>query len=300
MKYRVMKTLLMPLAWMPLRALYVLSDIFYLLLYRIGRYRRDVVRDNLAKCFPDKTDSQRLEIERQFYHNFADNIVETIKLLHISDAEMMRRMTFDNTGVIDRLMSSGRSIVVYFAHTFNWEWAPSVSLHTDIRPGEKYVFAQVYRPLRDKTFDRLMLDIRSRFGSRSLPKASVLRDLLRMRRDHIVSITGFMSDQHPSHGDPGHLTTLLGRPTLMISGTETLARKLDMAVIYWDMSRPSRGHYHITTRLITEHPADEPDGAVTETYTRMLEQTIRRDPALWLWSHKRWKHPITAPQKNEQ
>ena len=66
-------------------------------------------------------------------------------------------MTFDNTGVIDRLMSSGRSIVVYFAHTFNWEWAPSVSLHTDIRPGEKYVFAQVYRPLRDKTFDRLML-----------------------------------------------------------------------------------------------------------------------------------------------
>ena len=106
-----------------------------------------------------------------------------------------------------------------------------------------------------------------------------------------------MSDQHPSHGDPGHLTTLLGRPTLMISGTETLARKLDMAVIYWDMSRTSRGHYHITTRLIAEHPADMAPGEITETYTRMLETTIRRDPALWLWSHKRWKHPVTPPQQ---
>lgn len=297
MKYRLLKLMLMPLAYLPWRALYVLSDLIYLLLYRVAGYRRGVVRDNLARCFPD-TDSRQLhDIERQFYRNFADNIVETIKLLHISDRAMASRMTFGDTGIIDSLLASGRSIVVYFAHTFNWEWAPSVSLHTALKPSAHCVFAQVYRPLRDRAFDRLMLDIRGRFGSHSFPKSSTLRDLLRLRRDGAVSITGFMSDQHPSHGDPGHLTTLLGRPTLMISGTETLARKLDMAVIYWDMSRTSRGHYHITTRLIAEHPADMAPGEITETYTRMLETTIRRDPALWLWSHKRWKHPVTPPQQ---
>ncbi|MDO4319638.1 MAG: lysophospholipid acyltransferase family protein [Bacteroidales bacterium] len=297
MKYRLIKALVMPLAWMPFGVLYALSDLIYLLIYRIAGYRKGVVRDNLARCFPDKTDRERLDIERQFFRNFADNIVETIKLLHISDDEMRRRMKFDNDGLIDKRLSSGRSIVIYFAHTFNWEWAPSVTLHTAVKPDDKHVFAQVYRPLRDAAFDRLMLDIRSRFGSRSFPKSSTLRDLLRLRRDGAASVTGFMSDQHPSHGDPGYLTTLLGRPTLMISGTETLARKLDMTVMYWDISRPSRGHYHITTRLITDHPADEPDGSITETYTRLLEKTIRRDPSLWLWSHKRWKHPVTPQQK---
>lgn len=296
MKYRLLKSLLTPVAWLPLGALYALSDLIYLLVYRIGRYRRGVVRGNLRKCFPDLGEDDLGRIERRFYRNFSDNIVETVKLLHVGDGEMRRRMTFENTEVIDNLLASGRSIVIYFAHTFNWEWAPSITLHTAMRPTDKCVYAQVYRPLRDKAFDRLMLDLRGRFGSHSFPKSSVLRDLLRLRQRGAVSITGFMSDQHPSHGDPGHPTTLLGQPTLMISGTEALARKLDMAVVYWDMSRPSRGHYHITTRLIAEHPGELPEGAVTETYTRMLEQTILRDPSLWLWSHKRWKHTVIQTQ----
>ncbi len=104
-----------------------------------------------------------------------------------------------------------------------------------------------------------------------------------------------MSDQHPSHGDPGHLTTLLGIPTLMITGTETLARKTGTAAVYWDMERTGRGRYRITTRLMAADAAATAPGELTEMYTRMLEDTIRRDPAQWLWSHKRWKHPVTLP-----
>lgn len=279
-------------ALLPLPVLHTVASVAAPVLHRVVRYRRRVVRDNLAACFPDKSEAERRAIERRFYRNFADNFVETIKLLHISDAEMARRMEFADTELIDRLLAEGRSIVVYFSHCFNWEWAPSVSLHTAMKPGPQLQFGQIYRPLRSQTFDRLMLQIRGRFGSESYPKASALRSLLRLRRDDRLSITGFMSDQHPSHGDPGHLTTLLGRPTLMITGTETLARKLDMAVIYWDMEQTGRGRYRITSRLIAEHPSELPEGEITERYTRMLEATIRRNPAGWLWSHKRWKHEV--------
>lgn len=289
----LLRAALTPAAWLPLGVLYAVSDVAALLLGRVVRYRRRVVRDNLLRAFPDKTDAERRDIERRFYRNFTDNVVETLKLMHISDAQMRRRMEFADTAVIDDLLDSGRSVTVYFAHIFCWEWAPSITLHTRHRPSDKTVYAQIYRPLRSASFDRLMLGLRARFGSRSLPKATALRELLRIRRSGALSVTGFMSDQHPSHGDPGHLTTLLGIPTLMITGTETLARKTGTAAVYWDMERTGRGRYRITTRLMAADAAATAPGELTEMYTRMLEDTIRRDPAQWLWSHKRWKHPVT-------
>lgn len=281
------------MARMPFGVLYLLSDIAFAIVYHIARYRREVVMGNLKSCFPDKTDKELRQIARQFYRNFCDTFVETVKLLHISDEEMSRRMQFDNIELIDTLLSHGRGIAVYFSHCGNWEWAPSVTLHTEHRSGVEY--CQVYRPLRNKAFDALMLTIRSRFGSLSFPKSTVLRELIQLRRRNILTVTGFMSDQKPSHNDHYVVTTFLGRPTAFIGGTETLARKLGLAAIYWDMEKTSRGHYRITCRLLDDGTYQTESGAVTRLYASMLEQTINRNPSIWLWTHKRWKTPIARP-----
>lgn len=295
MTANTLRQLLKPLAWLPLSVLYGLSTVTAVVLHRVVRYRRRVVRSNLEAAFPDKSQAERRDIERRFYHNFTDNFVETLKLLHITDEEMARRMEFVDTDIIDSLMDQGKSIVVYFGHFFNWEWAPSISLHTRHKPSDKVAFAQIYRPLRSQAFDGLMLGIRSRFGSESIDKKVALRRLLQYRREGRVSITGFMSDQHPSHGDPGLVTTFMEQPTAIITGTETLARRLGMALIYWDMERLGRGRYRITTRHIADDAASLPEGEATRRYAQMLETTIRRDPSIWLWSHKRWKHKVTLP-----
>lgn len=295
MTANTLRLLLKPLAWLPLSVLYGLSTVTAVVLHRVVRYRRRVVRSNLEAAFPDKSQAERRDIERRFYHNFTDNFVETLKLLHITDEEMARRMEFVDTDIIDSLMDQGKSIVVYFGHFFNWEWAPSISLHTRHKPSDKVAFAQIYRPLRSQAFDGLMLGIRSRFGSESIDKKVALRRLLQYRREGRVSITGFMSDQHPSHGDPGLVTTFMEQPTAIITGTETLARRFGMALIYWDMERLGRGRYRITTRHIADDAASLPEGEATRRYAQMLETTIRRDPSIWLWSHKRWKHKVTLP-----
>lgn len=291
--YHIVLPLLTLVALLPLRALYVLADAAYFLIYKVVRYRRGVVRENLAKCFPELTTAQRLDIERRFYRNFADVAVETIKLLHISDDEMRRRMEFVDVDLIDRLVASGRDVAVYFSHCGNWEWAPSVTLHAAHHHGVDY--CQVYRPLRSRTFDALMLHIRGRFGSSSFPKATVLRDLIKLRRTDVRTVTGFMSDQKPSHGDPTVVDLFLNRPTAFISGTETLVRKMGMAAIYWDMERLSRGHYRITCRLLDDGTLSSEKGSITRHYASMLQRTIRRDPAIWLWTHKRWKIPVELP-----
>lgn len=271
---------------------YLFADLLYLAVYRIAKYRRKVVRKNIEDSFPDKSTKELRKIERHFYRNFADTVVETLSLPHISDKEMKQRMEFVGIEHIDRLLAEGKSIAVYFAHTFNWEWATSVSLHTKLKPSDNVEFGQVYRPLKSSKADNLMLKLRGRFNSVCYPKASALRCLLKARKRGALTITGFMSDQHPSHGDPGHLTTFLNHPTLMITGTETLARKLNMAAVYWDMEKTSRGHYRITVHPLADNVADTEQGVVTEKYTRLLEKTIQRDPSIWLWTHNRWKHPV--------
>lgn len=292
-----------PLGWMlalvsllPWRVLYWLSDLIFFLTYHIGRYRYKVVTDNLSKCFPENDNKWIRLTARKFYRYFADYIVETIKLNHVSDEEMKKRVVYNQIEIVDEILESGKPIVAYFAHCFNWEWAPAITLWTSRHKDVDAVFAQVYRPLKNKWTDQWLLRLRSRFGSHSFAKRTVLRDLIKLRRDNIPWMTGFMSDQKPSHGDPTLPLMFLNRPTAMITGTETLARKFGAAVVYMDIERLSRGYYSVTIRKICDDASTMPQHEVTRSYTALLEKTIRRNPPIWLWSHKRWKYPVILPE----
>ncbi len=286
----IVEFILKCIARLPFCILYGIADVIFVLIYYIVRYRRKMVRKNLASSFPEKSNKYIRHIERQFYLNFADYIVETIKLLHISDEQMKKRMHFENIEIVHQLFKRNRSIVAYFSHCGNWEWVPSITLHCPEQLTSGNAFCQIYRPLRNKNFDALMLKIRGRFNSISIPKKTTLRELLTFRRDGVNSITGFMSDQKPSHGDTVHIIDFLHRPTAVITGTEQLARRLDMAVIYFDMSKLSRGHYCINIRLITDNISGTNEMSITDEYFKLLENTIQRDPAIWLWTHNRWKN----------
>ena len=283
------------LAYVPFGVLYGIADVLFVLMYHVARYRRHVVADNIGRCFPEKSEKERRVIVRQFYRNFADSFVETIKLHHVSDKQILQRMEYENIEIVDELLEQGRSIVCYFAHCFNWEWAPSITLWAKHKPGGDTVYSQVYRPLNNKPVDGLYLQLRSRFGSESFAKSHVLRDLIRVNREGKMNVCGFMSDQKPSHGDPTHVMRFLGQPTAMITGTETLARKLKMSAVYMDMYKLRRGHYKVRMRMVAERPEELEPMELTERSAELLEQTIRRNPAIWLWSHKRWKYPVELP-----
>lgn len=290
---RVVGWLIAGVSRLPWGVLYALADVLAFVMHRLLRYRLKVVRKNLSESFPELSSGELKVIERDFYRNFGDYIVETIKLEHVTDEEMRRRMAFENVGMVDDLLGSHRSITCYFAHCGNWEWVPSITLWSALSSAADVRFCQVYRPLKNKWFDALFLKLRSRFGSLSFPKRTVFRDLLLMKRDGIASITGFMSDQKPSHGDPTCVVDFLNHRTAMITGTETVARKLGDAAMYMDMYKISRGHYKVVMRMIAEDASSLEPMELTRRYAQMLEETIRRNPAIWLWSHKRWKNPVT-------
>lgn len=277
------------LAILPLSLLYGLSWGLYFLARHVIRYRVKMVRKNLRNSFPEADEATLRGYERDFYRNFADYIVETIKLLHISDEEMRRRFKFNNLAAIYRHLDAGKSVVCYYAHFFNWEWGSSFPLDAPEMVRKGIDLNQIYRPLSNKHFDALMLRLRSRFGAKSLAKSLALRTFLQERRDGKLSVTGFMSDQKPSHGDAVHVVEFLNQPTRMITGTEQLARRLGLAVVYWDMRKTARGHYEVDIIDICDDASQLPEYQLTDTYAKLLERTIRRQPGIWLWSHNRWK-----------
>lgn len=273
-------------ALLPMRCLYVLSDLLFYPLYYVVRYRRELVFQNLSRSFPEKSKNEIILLEHQFYHHFCDYIVETIKLMHISDKEIKKRMKFINPGLLQQYLDQGKPCLAMLGHYGNWEWIPSISLWFS----GQVEFSQIYRPLKDKWFDHFLLQLRSRFHSVGIPKQDTLRAIIRYKSDGQLFVTGFMADQTPSPANIHHWITFLNQDTPVLTGVEKIARKIDCVVIYLDVSKVKRGYYEVEFRLISDAPRQTEEFEITDKYMAAMEATILRTPQYWLWTHKRWKH----------
>ena len=280
---------------MPWWVIYLHADLLYFVAYYVIGYRKKVVRQNLAECFPDKSAKERKVIEKEFYHHFTDYVAETLKLLHISDDDMRRRMVFHNAGIIEDAFNNGQSIVLYAAHYGNWEWVTSVTLWFNSADHSDAVQGQVYQPLENEWFDRFFLRLRQRFNTVCISQRVILREMISREREGRHLGIGFIADQHPLSNDEGHVLDFLHHPTAFITGPEAIGRKLHCRAAFFDVRKLSRGHYECTLVPLSDDIAAEPYGSVTTRYARLLERRIEAEPAYWLWTHKRWKRPVTFP-----
>jgi KDO2-lipid IV(A) lauroyltransferase len=279
----------------PLRILYVLSDLIYPLVYYIVGYRREVVRKNLESSFPEKPEKEIREIEKRFYRHFCDYVLETVKLMHISDEEMRRRMRFTNPEYIEQLRSDGRPIFLYLGHQANWEYIISITMWTS----PEFTAGQIYHPLSNKVMDKLIYRLRSRFNTVGIPQKQALRAIITMVRDGKHPLLGFIADQRPPRRPEPEWMTFLNQDTAIITGGEAMGRKLNAHFVYGSMKCVRRGYYELTFQPIV--PVEGEEYGYSKQYMRMLEQDIKEQPHLYLWTHKRWKwkretHP-TPPSR---
>lgn len=284
--FYVFYALIWLLALLPLRVLYVFSDLFAFIAYYIVRYRRRVVRDNLTASFPDKSHRELMRIERRFYRFFADLMIETIKQLHVPEKEMKRRVTFENLDLLLRHANEGRSVMLMTAHYCNWEWTSVICLHLP----ENFKAYPVYQQLNNKHFDRLMYTLRSRYGAVNVEKEDLLRQMLTMRKSGVHGVFGMISDQSPAAQHIRYRMDFLNQDTPVFLGTEQLSKKFNYPVYYLDIRRPRRGYYHCSINTICENPQETADYEITSAFMKILEKNIEGRPELWLWSHNRWKH----------
>jgi Kdo2-lipid IVA lauroyltransferase/acyltransferase len=276
---------------LPLRVLYIFSDFLFLLLYYFPTYRKKVVESNLRNSFPGKSVKELKRIEKKFYRHMADLFIETFKLTHMSESQFKKRFTISNSEVINKLLDEKRDTIAVLGHYNNWEWLACLPFYT------KYKCVSIYKPLQNRYFDRFINKLRSHNGMILTPMSNIIREIINDRKNNINTISAFISDQTPIRSEIKYWTTFLNQDTPVYMGTEKVASKYDMAVVFFHIQKIKRGYYNLNIELLFEHSAGLPDYQITEAHVRKLEEIIREKPEYWIWSHRRWKHK--KPVENE-
>ena len=274
------------LSRMSLDTHHALADkLLFPLIYHVVRYRRRMVAKNLQLAFPYKSEQERKQIAKDFYHQFCDTVVETIYGYSCPDEEMRERVVFENMDEVNRLIDAAGGGIFMLAHFGNWEWMASIQQW--ISPGVTEL--NVYRHLDNKAMDDLMLAIRAKRGGECVKKQRILREMVRYRAEKKPVTIGLLSDQKPRPEVTKIWLNFLHQETGFLDGGEVLGKKFGYPVFYLDITKTERGKYHVIMRTLAADPKATAEGEITTAYAKILEKNIQEQPHLWLWTHNRFK-----------
>ena len=277
-------------SYLPFPLLYALAWVAYLLLYHVFRYRREVVRTNLDRAFPENSRQQNAALARAFYHHLSRVALEILKARRMRREDFLQRARLVNPELLARYSKDHpESVIVLTIHQGNWEWM----LHGAVA-ALKIPIDPVYKPLHNKTVDKLIFDIRSQFGSRPLAMDIATRDILRRRREFRIFV--MVADQSPIRSERGYWTTFMNQEANFYLGAETIAKMTGFPVLFAQCHRRKPGYYEIEFHEVGKPPYDKASHELTDRYVALTEQAIRAEPATWLWSNRRWKRNRAAEE----
>jgi Kdo2-lipid IVA lauroyltransferase/acyltransferase len=273
-----------PFLWLPLRIWYILSDFLYVFMYYITGYRKSVVAKNLKRAFPEKDPEWIMKVSKKYYKHLADYFIETLKLDAFSQSVLKKRCTFKNLDLIEDANKKGKDVIIFLGHYANWEWITTMPLWIQ----NLHCFT-VYKPLKNKYFDRYFLKVRQRFGVTPIPMKRSAREIIKFHSEGKRSVSGLIADQNPGSFDVRYWVRFLNQDTAVFEGGEKIARKIKATVVYMKMKKVRRGYYETEIIPMFDDASKTKHHQITRKYFELLENDIRERPELWLWSHKRWK-----------
>ena len=277
-----------PFLWilsrLPIQILYLISSFFYILLYYVFGYRKQVVEQNLSYALPEKSEKERKNITRKFYKHFTDIFIESLKSFSISEKEVLKRYKYKNPELVNKYAKEGRSIILVGAHLSNWEWSFSLPLVLDLK-----IFG-AYNKLRNETYENVLKDNREKFGVVGVKTSDTISKMLSNFKNNIQGAYILLSDQSPMIEKTFYWSNFFGVKVPVHTGAEMISKKFNLVVINYKTKKIKRGYYETEFELITETPNKFDNFEITEKYLRITEKNIKEQPENYLWSHKRFKH----------
>lgn len=270
------------IGFIPFRLLYVLSDVFSVLMQHVFRYRRRIVYENLRHSFPEKSNDELKGIACKFYKNLCDISLESIKGYSMGNAHLLKKYSCLNPAIANHFFEKRQSVIIALSHYANWEWGTQVAGNIFMHKAISF-----YKPLSNKYIDRYLLEQRT---MRGMELCSIYQTKFIFRAEDKMPRAYFLvSDQNPSKVKNAYWLKFLNQDTPCIHGIESYARLFDLPVIYADVQRVDRGKYTVLLNVLCERPKETYPGEITERYMKKLEEIIIKKPEDWLWSHRRWK-----------
>lgn len=282
---RILFSILILISKLPLRVLYLFADVTFVLLYFILGYRKKVVLENLSNAFPERSPAEINAIAKQFYRDFSDYLMETLKAFTISETELRVRVQHLNQHWFHQAKQEGKNVILLSGHVFNWEWFNALA--TVVPQQHSY---PVYRKIQNQFWEEKIKLVRGRFGNTPLEAGQVIRQMLKTPNDG-NSIYMFVADQSPHISEIHYGLKFLNQDTPAFIGYDKLSTKMDLIFIYCEMTKVKRGYYQVNYHRIYPKNGEKFETyEVVNRFHQLLENTIRKRPDNWLWSHRRWKY----------
>jgi KDO2-lipid IV(A) lauroyltransferase len=265
------------------------------LLTDVLRLRRSIIEENLSSAFPDKTEPERRALERRMWEHLALLVVEVMHAPRkIHDTNWRDYITLLNQREIVGRLLSDRPVVLVAGHYGNFELS---SFMLGLFGFPSYSIA---RPLDNRFIDRALNQFRGMYGQHILPKQGCAGDV-----DDLLNSGGtlaLLADQHA--GPKGCWVDFFGRPasTHKAIGLFSLGSDAPLVMAY---CRRVGGplHCQLGAAAVADPRSNQPEvanvRALTQWYTRRLEEIIQAEPSQYWWLHRRWRvkkanHPTSA------
>jgi KDO2-lipid IV(A) lauroyltransferase len=285
MGLRLALSLLFYISFLPLKVLNVLFYLFYFTITYVVKYRKNIITENLTLSFPEKSPKEISKIHHLYLKHLADLGAEMVKMLSISRKNVKEKYSCKNPEVVNQFYQQGKSVILISSHYNNWEWMvlrlDDMFQHHGIGVGKANT---------NKVFEKWINERRMRFGTEVIFQDTIRDSFEQNSMLNKTCAYMMLCDQSPNVLNKSYVTTFLNQESCMIFGPEFFAKKYDLPIIYYEVVKVKRGFYEVNLEIITEKPSETKKGEIIEEYVKRLENTIKKMPQYWLWSHKRWKN----------
>ena len=248
------------------------------LLYYALRSRRRIAQININACFPELSTTAQQQLLRDCFRNIGIAAMESALAWWGSTKKLQPLYSIDGLEHIQQ--AQGRPILLLTGHLSCTEIGARL-LAQHIR------FQAMYKPAKNKLFEAVVLNRRSRFYKRMVGRKQsriLLKNLLK------GDITWYAPDQNFGH-DETVFAPFFGVSTITLTATARIAERCNALVIpYFCVRLPGRAGYKITIQPPLQ---DFPSGDMVKdatTVNHCIEQAVRQAPAQYLWLHKRFRH----------
>lgn len=253
----------------------------YLVLHYLVRYRKAVILKNLAIIYSLESKSFYEIKLKEFHRYLAKLCLESIWSFGASAEDIYPKLRFKNLDKFEEIYKSGQNAAILISHIGNWElfcqWAalyiPKLKVNV------------LYTPIKNASFNRIMMHLRQRFGARLVSTKSTL-DLFRIQKTDDVAINLFAIDQNPGNPQGQYWMPFFGQDVPVISGAEKFAKSQNQKAYFLYVT-----YTNVYELELIELPYDSAiDYDLTHKQFQILEKNILENPCLWLLSHNRFKH----------
>lgn len=272
----------------PLPVVFIFTRALAAFLNYVVGYRKKVILNNLKNSFPEKTEQERQKIANGFYKSLADIFFEIIHIESITKKELFKRVTVSNEELLEQLANQKKGVLIVMSHCGNWEWIGQRVCFA----GERYEYVGIVaKEISNPYFDKYFTDLRLHILKdiiQLIPFTQTARYLSALRRKAGMFVS--IADQTPHRDQIQYRTNFLNQSSGIFMGPERIARSMNYAVVFCHATKPRKGYYHIDFELITDNPSEMAEYEITNRHVKLLEDNIKKQPEIWLWSHRRWKY----------